>query len=882
MYRYVPVPTRPRLAAVPVDMPIDVLIAISHLTPAYNPFLIFRDLLGHFGWDRALKVVAPRLWAPAWSPEQLALLPAQAEVPPAHLPRMLAEAFPGESPWPQQYEVVHYIGRIGTGPGGEAEPVLRLPRPDRTVGPAELRDRLLAVSTRLLILEVSRRSRREAVRLAEQIALAGGPAALVIVRLEATPLHDYVREVYAGILHNRPLPEVAAAAEGMGPDLDVTFVMGEGGESMLRFDSLLDRLTVRASELASRAGDKVADLLGTRRYLHMRQVDRVRTRLDEFDRLSERVEGVRVESGEAIDYVRAHAWEHESEGVVPLAAAKEAVEAMETDVDRLTAMYEDLAAELEAEAAHAPRVLNANFADPEAGQAVAPDRSLVAGRAYHLLVDVGPRWDKLSSIVAGSGGFPEQALPPDRDGYVIRVVVISSDFTPHTASAEMWVPRHTGRSRPYIQGKPAGRSGPVALRLVTPELPRRGATPGEPFVARARLSLYHENNLLQSAVVCANVTRDAPVELATPNAVEVDYALTATFDAADEKFGRRRVRFPWEKEEAAHDVAVNLTLNRAGAGEHRIIVSGDPEHTPAWVPFSPLAAEDTLERVRGELLNCFWRRDNSGNPVYAAGRPVPGLDENHGKPRRQFGYDLWVLARQGWRLYSMILQHLQPEDARRSGVDWRDDLRRRLERAGVIQIARTRPANFAFPWTLVYEHPITRADAITPCPVLREEWSEAGIRNAPPAPRCPVEEAGRHPAENVLCPYGFWGLKHMIEQPISVIDLRTGELRDAPTRIGILEGIDLAIGWTRDPQLDAGRMAEHHTRITGTGGLRLVPVGRNPADTATHVREILPVCSVAYFLCHGEDDDEAGEAYIGIGLRDANADHRIYPSTVTG
>ena len=46
-------------------------------------------------------------------------------------------------------------------------------------------------------------------------------------------------------------------------------------------------------------------------------------------------------------------------------------------------------------------------------------------------------------------------------------------------------------------------------------------------------------------------------------------------------------------------------------------------------------------------------------------------------------------------------------------------------------------------------------------------------------------------------------------------------------------------------------------------------------------RKLLDTTQVLYFLCHGEYDRATNEPYLGIGLRDSDPTHRIYPSNLS-
>src|SRR4029077_6574092 len=108
----------------------------------------------------------------------------------------------------------------------------------------------------------------------------------------------------------------------------------------------------------------------------------------------------------------------------------------------------------------------------------------------------------------------------------------------------------------------------------------------------------------------------------------------------------------------------------------------------------------------------------------------------------------------------------------------RDDrayLRERLATRRTIQIARV--TRVVFPWALVYDIPHELASTWTLCPLLAD-WASRREQLAAYPDSCPHSDA--HHA-NVLCPYGFWGFRHLIEQPPTV---RAGVLR---TRIPVTE-----------------------------------------------------------------------------------------------
>jgi hypothetical protein len=369
---------------------------------------------------------------------------------------------------------------------------------------AALRDALVAACTRLLILQVPRTQFDDAVRLAEFLVLGGCPAVLTAAGRDSGTLDVYFLNLYANIVHNKSLWQVAQPESWMEEEqggLMVQLVHGQGAFDLLQFNRWLDALrerSTRAREKAERWNDSMGRLLATaRQLLHRSQLSAIQQRVKPVADLTSRISNLASTLEGSLD------WAHEGGGAEPLSQIAEALPSVEAEALELNKLYPQLKAELDDEVsmqtARAPRVLNANFADPKTQRMLEARSGLIPGEFYDLLVDVGPRWSKVQSIVIGRADFPEDALPVDKEGYVVQVVVVSEDFSPHLVSAEIWVPRRTGRSFPYINGNRAEGSGPVALRLRAPELP--GDSNATTFPVHARLCLYYENNLLQSAAV---------------------------------------------------------------------------------------------------------------------------------------------------------------------------------------------------------------------------------------------------------------------------------------------------------------------------------------------------------------------------------------------
>jgi hypothetical protein len=862
-----------------VEMPIDILLALAPgQTPpdprSFNVLAACSSVLGRFGWERALKVLNPKVWAPDWSDDRILQLLAGANLGSELARSIRAErflAFGTDLSHPhfglQQYEIIHYVGEVLVA-GRTPQPMIRFAIGDRwtTLTPGSFTDLLVQSATRLLILQVGS-TRENALRLGQQIGESGGPAVLVTSGNEGQQMLRYWTDVYAGIVHNRLLFEIADIADASPDAPQATLFSSPERDASLHFGPYLQLLDLDLRHSSQVLASRISDIKGRidiggqlHRKLH-RTID------TELSSMSFDANAALNDLSE-LQALGTQQWHHESEGAIPVSEIADRAKAIKAMVARA----ESLKADLDEAIARPPRVLNANFAHPP-GRNCEPHISLIAEHEYDLLVDIGPR--NTATIVSGSADFPEDALPQTGDGSTVRVVVISSDFTPGAAGAEIWVPNSGGRSSPIIQGKRVEEPAAVAIRLRMPKVKDQNAL----TTARGRLCLYYQNDLLQSAVITVPVSVE-PQHVTTPAVIEIDYAISGTLHGVANRYGKRQLQLGSETEQKDYRIAASFILNDDGNGSHRIVISKGINPTPAWTPYDPLGTTQLLDEARDELLTCFFKRDTAGNRSRH-----PGLDPaNNSRTYEQFQLDLFRLAVIGRRIYDTVFSDVRPQHdvggTELAGIEWERELRRELYETGVIQIARTESAQYTFPFALMYDYPLpSPIQKLHPCRILRDEWGPSGIRRRPPEKACPYSHDTDH-QEDVVCPYGFWGLKHVIEQPLSSFDRKKQVPRDAATDISVTGNAPLAAGWTTDRALDARLLNIHLTNLTRIAGIRFADPQPNPAHDVTAVRAVLPAPALVYFLCHGEYDSRKKEAYLGIGARDTNADHCVYPSTI--
>lgn len=539
--------------------------------------------------------------------------------------------------------------------------------------------------------------------------------------------------------------------------------------------------------------------------------------------------------------------------------------------------------------AQAPtRVLNAHFRDGS-GKDLRERDPLIAGLDSALLVDIGPL--SSLSLVTGNKVFPEKALPQESMGWPIEVVLLSDDFETRQTSAWMWVPRGDGPSYPMRDAKPDGdkmfrperatEPGPVELKIKPPKF-SESSTDNLRF-AHARLCLYYANNLVQSAIVRVAVARSPETRPTRNNSIDVDFVLSADLEALDERYATRDVRFSRD-EPRGQRIALNLTLNDDGAGGHRVIVKRNGGVAPlvGWSRFDPLGADEFLHGAREKLLECFFLHDRSGEIVRDRdGQPLRGLDARIGKTHEQFRMDLGRLAELGAELFDMAFgQVVRESSSALNEAEWMTELRTALKQGEVIQVARTLslPAHYVFPWGLIYEYPLPGSPSrFRWCDVLKE-WSADGIRRAPPDRQCPYADQAWH-QQDVLCPYGFWGLKHIVEQPPSASAFGQPQQGTTHNQIPIADEVELAVALTRDAELSKASIDAHLNAVGHMKGVRFQPL--QPADDYDSVQTMLRSPQLVYFLCHCERDGKSSKAYLSVGARDGDDSHRIYAHTLT-
>jgi hypothetical protein len=232
-------------------------------------------------------------------------------------------------------------------------------------------------------------------------------------------------------------------------------------------------------------------------------------------------------------------------------------------------------------------------------------------------------------------------------------------------------------------------------------------------------------------------------------------------------------------------------------------------------------------------------------------------DSSFSKKGAAYEQDLRRLAREGAELYSRLFSNPSGDQTVAFSLPalLRHEARLR-GRPPLVQIVDDRFDEHAMLWSVVYDLPVGGdINRYQPCPAVREYGPGGGDGPIPPV--CPWEKQHRDRGD-VLCPYGFWGLSCMVEQPPTVHrDLQAVVTKD-PEEIALLA----AVGGSLNEQLTTahlGRLADGPPSCVlriATGAELADALGPESMD-------------IVYFYCHCgyevRSDTASADRYLDLG-----------------
>jgi len=365
-------------------------------------------------------------------------------------------------------------------------------------------------------------------------------------------------------------------------------------------------------------------------------------------------------------------------------------------------------------------------------------------------------------------------------------------------------------------------------------------TPAEPALMLAEVAIYYE------ATVVYILRLTLPFGEGIPGGFRIDLIgrLTRTFSDMGKLAGR-------SVSVVTADASSRVIVNSVDFTHGRFAISARQADTSAS------NVRETLDRVHIQVAKRGLLRTSKR-------QLVSNFAADYSKEAAEFQHDLHRLAVDGASLYSALfgsrdvqtLPHLLRHEA---------EVRCRPP---VIQVIDGQPGDRAMLWSVIYDLPLSRSARYEPCPSL-EQFGPAGDATIDPPLVCPYDRDhfGR---DDVLCPFGFWGLSCVIEQPPSVE-------RDLESVVWPKEE-ELSFIVAPDETLDP-RLTERHLRLLA-GHLPERTVSMPPIATREQLREVLtpPAMDVVYFYCHSgyerRSSQGAPENYLNLG------EYQVWPLDV--
>jgi hypothetical protein len=879
-------------------------------------------------------------------------------------------------------DVLHLTVRSFEGGGEEGALAGRIELAGGTFASSEELGAWLARQrTRLLVLHLLPREREARTRLlllAHDLASHGGPPALVAhFPNDRTAARDFFTHFYNQLIHDTPIdfgqillydgdyiPRPPREQRWLQAHLPL--IAASGSEELLRFSSLLFDIADRRETLytqAERQRQWLARFAGwleekqtaegapepaVDRFLDPGLTARVQKQVGQVTRLRNRLD--KLAAGLVFDP------RHEGDSSIPMVRSRGEVEKAGTQLETATEKMRQAVAERLA------RYVNTWFAageGPDRGQALPPEFPLVQTGRYLLHVDIGPR--EVQGIVTN----PVNIAPildelydlHDEQGVTLEVGLFSQDFWVGPARQEPAVPHQEWR-RPreewptvdYAWQQP--RSGIALdylwLSRLNPSRPLYFSLKAKRSgLCRLRLCVYYRNNLLQSLLIEARVSRTEPgyeleqiSGIGAGRAAQLAAAGIRTFPAlanatppavvaatgGGERQAQRWIETALRLAELGTEARIEYTTNPdfaaiAETPRRSLTLFANSDGNSHWVgvkmgewdeqgkkgddwtyqgSLSEAALTDILTGVRCALTEA--------SSILSGGEPSDyAFDDQNRGTIYNLGQALYRLAVQGRQLYSAFFE-----------APAQDELEKRLSEADqTIHVARV-VGGYVVPWAVVYDRPLAYEQTWRPKYVCLHALAQRtagrceGCPGGNPAALAGAQKTqvldrnqdpdgvdvyayddpsvcalAGHGAQDVVCPWGFWGLKHRLEQPPQRLTEDKPDPRALKTRVKVAGPpvLNMNVSTTLDFARDRSHLARLQ-KLARAGQVAVIAYagedqpGRLGVDDVVQTlhRADLPLI---YFYCHGgavrAQPQSALEAFLAVGSSDR---YQIRPGTL--
>ena len=350
------------------------------------------------------------------------------------------------------------------------------------------------------------------------------------------------------------------------------------------------------------------------------------------------------------------------------------------------------------------------------------------------------------------------------------------------------------------------------LQVSIPVTPRRSSSPAE-----LRLDVFSNGHLLQSERVSADVVV-AGAENGGGQGTRTVFS-ASDFSPADLESRRPR------------SMTLIVELDRRDNSVDCRFVDSAHGQTAAFDTRLPVEALISATRnVRHRLIDML-SGSISGVPGYLAS--VDGTTDQ---------LDAWLphIADGGRDLFKALFPELGRVDAREPV-----DLATTVEAGSIIQVNQSYAGVGAatVPWALLYDRPVITNETSRACDAYRGHGPTD----------CPYGDM-----PEVVCPWGFWGYRYVIEQPPSWV----GAKLPPPTVRRLENDRPLVMSFTVDPSLD---LWEEHVQTLSADAELDVLLAAGFADLRAHWAAHADRIDLVYFYCHYGQDPHGGGAWLRVG-----------------
>jgi len=362
---------------------------------------------------------------------------------------------------------------------------------------------------------------------------------------------------------------------------------------------------------------------------------------------------------------------------------------------------------------------------------IARHLTLVKDQAIWVRIQIAPFDNR--TILEEAYPFPsqeriEQLFPETKGkGITLDVTLFSNDFQ---------IPKNSQKLR-LVQGKPTKK-----LYF--------SVTPLETGIAQLRVCVFYKNHLLQSLRVSTKVSMQSETSTELQRA-NIEMVFSAQFLNA-EKLPTRNL---W------------IGINQTPDGSHTLNVKGN---TSALSRRLTEKIEHALSNARKALIEVSFdeeidedTREKKKIYRFKSDNTPTAVD-----PVKRFKNDLIKLAAAGSMLYDAVFgTGAVPTAEERDLMEpIMDEMKKALKKEQIIQVARLKTMEDIWPWALMY-------DLVIDPDRVRDVCLSFFGKDRKPLPYgegvklCKHRDPKtlQHNDKTIVCPYGFWGFKHIIEQP---------------------------------------------------------------------------------------------------------------------